>query len=140
MTVIVINPGHGGQDLGVTWPLVKGSYTYELVEADLTLAISFQLRRALLGLGWNIAVEMTRDDKDEDMSLHTRGELAEKYGADLVLSIHVNSNPEPVVSGAMTFHWPGNDAGQAVGETISRCMPNELRRIHTKSWPATDEK
>lgn len=137
MYTILCDAGHGGSDPGVTWP--QAAERYELVEKLVTLTLARQLRQGLLGLGWPIAVEMTRED-DSDLSLHARGALAEKYGADLVLSLHVNSNPEPAVNGGMTFHWPGDEIGRNVAETIARCLPFELRRLRSLSWAATDEK
>lgn len=134
--MIVLDAGHGGSDPGVTWPQESGRY--ELVEKLVTLTLARQLRQALLGLGWPIAVEMTRED-DSDMSLHARGMLAEKYGADLVLSLHVNSNPEPSINGGMTFHWPGDEIGRNVAETVARCLPFELRRMRALPWAATDD-
>lgn len=137
-TRILLDPGHGGSDPGVTWPLVAHSDTFDLIEKNLTLSIGLQLRKALLGMGWDLDVLMTRE-QDEDLSLAGRGRVAEDQGTDLVLSLHVNSNPRPEVNGAMAFYWPGNGPGRAVAACIMRCMPDELRRIHAIAWEATNE-
>lgn len=134
MKTIVIDAGHGGSDPGVTYP---AGPPLEAIEKGITLDLAKQLQHALLGLGWPVAVELTRDH-DEDLSLAARGALAKKHGADLVLSLHVNSSPDPKVSGLMTFCWPGNARMRAVGLAISRCAPDALRRPSTLCWEATD--
>lgn len=135
--VILIDPGHGGQDPGATWPLVKLYDTYELVEKQVALEIGLMARGALLHSGLGVAVEMTRDE-DEDLSLHARGMLAEKYGADLVLSLHVNASPSSADRGLMTFFWPGSTHGAHVAETISHYAPPEIRRTRNAIIEATD--
>ena len=124
-SVIVLDPGHGGSDHGTTWPQNEGPY--ELIEKDLTLLLCRQLRQRLISLDWPIAVEMTREG-DDDMSLHARGAVAKKYGADLVLSIHINSSPEEKHSGMITFARAGDIAGSDVAKVITESAPQELRR------------
>jgi N-acetylmuramoyl-L-alanine amidase len=125
--VILIDAGHGGQDPGVTWPLVPHSDTYELVEKTLTLSLARQLRQALYDTGLDMAVELTRDE-DEDLSLRARGALCKKYDADLVISLHINSSPNPATSGMITFSRLGDALGCSVAKVITGQAPPELRR------------
>ncbi len=80
---IVIDPGHGGLDVGA-----KGKFGR--LEKDITLAISFKLK-ALIEQNLAYRVVLTRD-KDIDVSLENRAAVANNNGAALFLSIHVNGS------------------------------------------------
>lgn len=77
---IVLDPGHGGGSLGTRTP--QG-----LTEKDLTLDIAERLARLLEKQGFEVV--MTRQE-DHDVSLEQRGGLANRAGADIFVSIHVN--------------------------------------------------
>lgn len=79
LRTIVLDPGHGGGDLGTS---VGGLY-----EKDLTLDLARRLRSLLLAEGFS--VHLTRD-ADSRLSLRERARLANDLGADLFLSIHLN--------------------------------------------------
>jgi N-acetylmuramoyl-L-alanine amidase len=82
--VVVIDPGHGGVDPGTIGP--SG-----VPEKDLVLAYARSLREALLATG-RIDVVMTRDS-DVFVPLRERNEAAHAAGADLFVSLHVDSEP-----------------------------------------------
>jgi N-acetylmuramoyl-L-alanine amidase len=79
---IVIDPGHGGEEVGAQGP--GGT-----LEKDVTLAIARKLRTQLTDLG--LRVFLTRD-KDEDIPLDERTAIANNFKADLFLSIHANAS------------------------------------------------
>ena len=81
--VVVVDPGHGGDKLGALGP--KGEKEKELVLA-IALATAEQLRAA------GCEVLLTRAD-DVALDLPERVELANRRGADLFVSIHLNSMP-----------------------------------------------
>ena len=85
---IVIDPGHGGKDIGA-------SGTAGLVEKDATLTICRKLA-ASLGNKVGARVILTRED-DSVVSLDQRTAIANQYKADLFLSVHMNA---AVVKGA----------------------------------------
>jgi N-acetylmuramoyl-L-alanine amidase len=85
---IVIDPGHGGKDVGAIGP---GGTS----EKDLTLAVSRKLAAAL-GAKTGARIVLTRDD-DTVVSLDQRTAIANQYHADLFLSVHMNA---AVVKGA----------------------------------------
>ncbi len=103
--VIVIDPGHGGPDPGTTG--VDGSS-----EKDLVLAVGLRLERVLLARGYT--VHMTRDS-DVAVELRQRVRIARSWRADLMISIHADSNPDPSVSGLSiyTLSEKGSDAEAA---------------------------
>jgi N-acetylmuramoyl-L-alanine amidase len=107
--VIVIDPGHGGYDPGCVGP--NGVY-----EKNINLAVARLLAVDLTQAG--AAVVLTRDG-DYDLSdpghrssasdrktddLAERVALANKYGANLFISIHVNSIASPQWWGAQVFY------------------------------------
>lgn len=80
---IAIDPGHS-HDTGTLGPT-------GLEEADANLWIAHELRKMLEGQG--AEVMMTRYGH-EDVALYDRPALAEKWGADLLISIHNNALPD----------------------------------------------
>jgi N-acetylmuramoyl-L-alanine amidase len=98
--VIVIDPGHGGPDIGA-----PGDGFYE---KDVVLAVSQQVRKALEASG-RYVVHMTRTT-DVFISLADRVAFSRRKGANLFVSIHANSVPAEskltrgeVVRGAQVF-------------------------------------
>ncbi len=80
---IVIDPGHGGQEVGARGP--GGT-----LEKDVSLAIARKLRAELVNAR-GLSVFLTRD-KDAEVSLDERTATANNYKADLFVSIHANAS------------------------------------------------
>jgi N-acetylmuramoyl-L-alanine amidase len=78
--LVVIDPGHGGENLGSIGPT---GYT----EKEFNLAVSRKLKQTLERRG--IDVILTRND-DVLVDLETRTEVANSVGADLFISVHAN--------------------------------------------------
>ena len=80
---VVIDPGHGGEEVGAKGP--SGT-----LEKDVTLAIARKLRSALAN---NLGLQafLTRD-RDEEIALSERAAVANNYKADLFVSIHANAS------------------------------------------------
>jgi len=91
--VIVIDPGHGGIDSGTN--SVNG-----LMEKDMVLAEGLRLARVLTERGYT--VHMTRD-RDIFIPLPERVAIARKWKADLLISLHCDSNPDPSVNGLSIY-------------------------------------
>jgi N-acetylmuramoyl-L-alanine amidase len=86
--IIVVDAGHGGPDRGMRGPI---GARRPIEEASITLAVARQLREALRERGAQVI--MTRST-DTLIALRDRGRIANRAGADLFLSIHVNAaNP-----------------------------------------------
>jgi N-acetylmuramoyl-L-alanine amidase len=93
--VIVIDPGHGGTDIGTT-DILKGHY-----EKEYTLDWARRLQAALAGHGWTVL--LTRSN-DVTVSLTNRVAFAEQQQADLFLSLHFNSSfPDRQQAGLETY-------------------------------------
>lgn len=91
--VVVIDPGHGGQDTGAKGP--RG-----VEEKRVVLDVARRLRAQLLKAG--LKVYMTRES-DRFIDLDERCRKAARWGADFFISIHLNSAGNPEASGAETY-------------------------------------
>ena len=93
--LVVIDAGHGGHDPGAP-SVIEGR-----TEKYVTLAIAKALRDELLASG-RVRVAMTRDD-DRFLVLGERREIARRLKADLFISIHADSAPNPDARGASVY-------------------------------------
>ncbi len=120
--LIVIDPGHGGSDVGAA----RGGLT----EASLTLDMSKRLRDILVSRGWQ--VRMTRDT-DVDVyqpndtaheELQARDDIANNAGARLLVSIHVNSFINSGPYGTTTYIAKPSDV--AFAKVLRRHLSSDL--------------
>lgn len=93
--IVLIDPGHGGRDPGA--PGVSGM----VKEKDLTLAFARELRDLLASHG-RVRVAMTRDD-DRTLTLEQRAAIARQLGVSLLVSVHMDSAPNPLARGATVY-------------------------------------
>jgi len=91
--VVVLDPGHGGQDTGA-----KGKRGVE--EKRAVLDIARRVRSHLSAAG--LTVYMTREG-DRFIELEERARMAKRQGADLFVSIHLNSAASTTAQGVETF-------------------------------------
>jgi N-acetylmuramoyl-L-alanine amidase len=92
--VVVIDPGHGGDDTGAIGR--KGTR-----EKDITLQIARRVKTLLEKHG--IKVILTRNS-DKTMDLIDRTKIANAANADLFLSIHCNANVKSKFTGVEVFY------------------------------------
>ena len=110
---IVLDPGHGGRDQGTA-----GS---RLLEKAATLNLANRVAKILRTYGYK--VEMTRT-RDAAVSLDERSNFANRRGADLFVSIHVNSAQDRSVRGVETFCMtPEGAASSNSGRPDARRYP-----------------
>ena len=94
VAVVVIDPGHGGRDLGASFGNAR--------EKDIVLDIALKLGTKITSAFPNVKLIYTRTD-DVFVPLYERAEVANKNKADLFISIHVNSVEQTYVKGAETY-------------------------------------
>jgi N-acetylmuramoyl-L-alanine amidase len=92
---IVIDAGHGGHDSGTLGP---GGIEEKDVVLDVALRVGKLLHQRL-----GAEIVYTRSD-DTFIPLETRTAIANKAQADLFLSIHANSSPEPSARGVEAYY------------------------------------
>ncbi|MDA8229038.1 MAG: divergent polysaccharide deacetylase family protein [Desulfitobacterium hafniense] len=121
--VIVIDPGHGGQDPGAQYGGVK--------EKDLNLDIAYRLKSVLEQKGSRVI--LTRDtDKDfflpnfvkgrmaKRAELNHRVQLALTNKADIFVSIHANGFPRRSSYGMETYYHLTSAAGKELADRIQK--------------------
>ena len=91
---VVLDPGHGGVDLGAQGPA-------GLLEKDVALSVARKLRVTLAN-SLGLQVFLTRD-KDDDVSLDERTAIANNYKADLFVSIHANASRARAANGSEVY-------------------------------------
>lgn len=114
---VAIDPGHGGEDLGSTR---QGLY-----EKDANLAIALYLQALLLDAGYD--VYMVRDT-DVQLELADRPAMAKESGADMFVSIHLNSIEGDNDSTQGAEVWYADLHGEA-SEELARYVMDELVKV-----------
>jgi N-acetylmuramoyl-L-alanine amidase len=114
--VIVVDAGHGG---GATGANGKGGGSV-VYEKNVTLAIALKLKEALEACGARVV--MTRD-RDADVSLTARTDLANNIGADLFVSIHNDSNGAAnSASGTSTYYHMQDASSRALATCVQEAV------------------
>lgn len=90
---IVIDPGHGGKDLG--------AFIVDLREKDIVLTIA-KIMEEKIGKNSEFEVILTREE-DIFMPLEERTAIANSRGADLFVSIHLNASANEEAYGIETY-------------------------------------
>jgi len=92
--LVVIDPGHGGDQVGAVGPK-------RTIEKDVCLAIAKKLQERL-NREPGVRVVMTRDG-DYNVALRDRYKVAERVRADAFISIHANSSRRPSGRGTEVY-------------------------------------
>lgn len=119
---IVLDPGHGGSD--------PGALGFGLRESDLTLSIGKYCQQTLSQYA-KTKVYMTRTS-DTFVDLKPRADFAKSVGADLFVSLHINSSPASSANGAEIWvPSPGTwfPAFNGIGENLAREMLSKLKAL-----------
>ena len=107
--VVVLDPGHGGQD--------SGAMCGGVMEKDLTLDVARRVDRLLQSQG--IATLMTRLG-DSYVPLADRAAFGNRANDSIFISIHFNEDNKPVASGVETY-YAAHQIG--AGSTLASWLP-----------------
>lgn len=133
---IVIDPGHGGADRGVS----VGSGAEAITEAGLVDDIGRRLEGRMAAAGMEALLSHGPHDCPTDAE---RAGFANSAGADVVLSLHVDANASPAANGLAAFHFgTGTGATSTVGEALAGFIHRELLArtrmldcgVHPRPW------
>lgn len=100
-TQIILDPGHGGRDLGTH---SKKPTKYQ--EKILTLATARMVKSQLEEMGYRVLMTRTRD---VFISLDKRSQFANARDPDLFVSLHFNSAPNKQAEGIEIFYYRSED-------------------------------
>ena len=131
LRAIVIDAGHGGDDIGA-----KGAQG--TLEKNVTLGVARRLKGALEArLG--VRVLLTREG-DQAVASDQRAALANNNKADLFISLHANASLRPAVAGAQVFYLNlegYGDAAQRAAQATADALPvlgGGSREIEITPW------
>ncbi len=89
--VVVIDPGHGGENLG--------GFTDEFVEKELTIKVAKYMQERLRQYD-GVEVYLTHENtSDPDLGREERAKIAKSYNADFLYSIHFNMSSDHTLYG-----------------------------------------
>ncbi|GAA0422903.1 MAG: N-acetylmuramoyl-L-alanine amidase [Bacillota bacterium] len=114
MTKIFIDAGHGGSDPGATG---NG-----LQEKDVTLAIALKLRDILNSDYEGHSVMLSRTT-DQTLSLSQRTNMANSWGADYLVSVHINAGGG---TGFESYTYNGSYSGKAETNRLRAIVHNAI--------------
>ena len=100
--LIVLDPGHGGTDPGTE------NKKLGVNEKTFTLDVAFRVKKILERAGYRVLVTRDKDvrfSNSPTIDLPLRADFANKFGADLFISIHFNNAPE-AIAGVETYAIP----------------------------------
>ena len=132
--VIVIDPGHGGSDAGVS--------AHNVQESDVVTAIAQRLQGRLVAHGANVV--LTRPLMSAGCpSDKERADLANSIDADLVISLHCDVATSPAASGIATFHFGAPNSGWShageraairIHDAVLARTEAENCKVHGRTW------
>ncbi|MDX6646496.1 MAG: N-acetylmuramoyl-L-alanine amidase, partial [Miltoncostaeaceae bacterium] len=120
---VAVDPGHGGADTGAIGVLAPGTDTglpprtddagrTVIYEKDVTLDVAQRLAAWLGARGYPVVLTRTEDlaggnrpYTTELADLRARVAIANRAGADLLVSIHENAFIDPAIRGTETYHY-----------------------------------
>ncbi len=136
---LVIDPGHGGKDIGATDNNAR--------EKDINLGVALQLEALIKKKLKDAKIVMTRDN-DTYLTLQQRADIANKAKGDLFVSIHTNSvdksnkNRKTVAGSsvyALGLHKDDNNMAVARRENSVIELENNFEQKYSGFDPSKDE-
>ena len=124
--IIIIDAGHGGEDPGAVG--VNG-----ILEKDLNLAVSMELKNELEAKGYTVVMTRTEDKllytEAENIKgirklsdLKNRCKIAAEYKNSIFVSVHMNSFGASKYSGLQVYYSHGNDESRRLAEAIQSAV------------------
>ncbi len=130
-SVVVIDPGHGGNDPGKIG--INGA-----LEKDINLSIALRVKSLLEAN--DITVIMTRtsdeglyeesDENQKVVDLKNRITIMNEADPDLIVSIHQNSYEDESISGAQVFYYKNSEEGKKIAELFQEQF---LKRVDSEN-------
>lgn len=126
---IVIDAGHGGRDGGAV------GISTGITESELNLKYAKKLQEVCQEFG--IRTIMTRNDMEglyddfaenkKKSEMENRKNIINSSGADVMVSLHMNSFPLSNCSGAQIFYAKGSDVGFKLAKSVQQAICKEFK-------------
>ena len=123
---VVVDAGHGGEDGGVTGRLTG------VKESDLNLAVALVLGEYLESAGMRVvytrvnADALTSGEFDKRRDMHLQADIIARAAPDAVVSIHMNTFPDPSRRGAQVFYDAGNEEGARLAAAVQEMLNDDF--------------
>lgn len=117
--IIIIDPGHGGEDTGYE------GVNLGLKEKDISLKLAKTLKSQLENMGATVCLTRERDEK---ILIANRIKKTNKLQGDFFLSIHLDYYPNSTKKGFEIFYFKDDLEAKALGELI-------LKKLKSNSIP-----
>jgi N-acetylmuramoyl-L-alanine amidase len=131
--IVVIDPGHGGDD--------AGQAAHDLTEASIVGDLAARIEGRLAATG--VTVYLTRGADGAHLTEIERAAFANSTNADVVISLHVDGSSDPNAHGVATYYFGALVNGHsAAGERLAGLVQREIVartdlrdcRTHAKTW------
>jgi N-acetylmuramoyl-L-alanine amidase len=136
--VVVVDPGHGGKEIGATAKYSDG----QMLEKEINLKVALRLAELLRDQGIEVVMTRTTDvqvNSDKDINgddkvnltddLQARVDKANTVSADLLIAVHFNGLDDASKRGTQIFYAderPFMDRSKALAEMVDTNMVKQL--------------
>jgi N-acetylmuramoyl-L-alanine amidase len=132
---VLLDPGHGGEDLGAV--------AHDLTETEVAYDLASRIEGRLGPLGVQTLLTRGPDSCPDDVD---RATFANETGADLLISLHTDASTSDRPCGVATYYYgaelPNRVVSSAVGERLATLVQREIVartdlldcRTHPKAW------
>jgi len=133
--IVLLDPGHGGDDLGVCG--------HDLAESEVVFDLVNRVEGRLGPLGVQTLLTRGPDNCPDDVQ---RAVFANETGADVLISLHTDAATSAGPCGVATYYYgaelPTGKVSSAVGERLAALVQGEIvartdlvdGRTHPKAW------
>ncbi len=136
LPVIIIDPGHGGEDGGT-------QSSDGTLEKKINLEISMKINELLLRKGFTTVLtregdymiydESASTQREKKVSdIHNRMKIVEENGDCILLSVHQNYFTESKYSGTQVFYSKNNPASEVLADEIQKSVVSVLQPDNTR--------
>lgn len=125
---IVIDAGHGGRDggaCGVKTGVTESELNLKYAETLKGLCEEFGMRVVMTRSDMNGLYDESAPNKKKS-EMEKRKQIINNSGADLMISIHMNSFPLPSSQGAHVFYAKGSESGFELAKSIQTSLCKSL--------------
>lgn len=117
---VVLDPGLGGQNKGLT---VKGPYG-DITEEEILWDIASRIEGRMVAAGVETIMSRPRMD---DPTFEDRAEIANAFGADLMICLQCDRYPNDKANGVATFYFGSEKGSNSItGEKLSGFIQREI--------------